>query len=253
MGTGWRSVPRGQASCDGRAVLPAASGTCLGLGTARRGTHAALLPEPRGWGLPAPLAAARLGVTRTQPCRIPGLCCRSRAASARCAGRAGGRGAQGTRARSSSTAQPRHSAGSNPTRSCVGRSEAASAGGLAAGSPPPLPAGTLPGTLQRCPPRPPPSLPAPCPYKGTGTAPGDWPPGTGKGTRRAMATPRHSAVPQAPSPAAQSPPLSSRAGSFPGTFRAVWLLQAHHGHRLPDARDVGTLGTRWWLSRQGWG
>lgn len=30
-------------------------------------------------------------------------------------------------------------------------------------------------------------------------------------------------------------------------------LQPWHGHRLPKARDVGTLGTCWWLSGQGWG
>lgn len=155
-----------------------------------------------------------------------------------------------------STAQPRHSAGSNPARSCAGRREAASAGGLAAGSPP---AGTLPGILRCCPPRPPPCLPAPCPYKGTGTAPrggllaparghGEpWPPhGTPRcprhpallpGPRCSSAVPVPSWAPSAMArpPAAQSqgcwhprgPPVAERAGM--GT-RQLWDGTHLSGH-----------------------
>lgn len=229
MGTGSRSVPRELCQPSGAAC---GIGDVPGTGHSPWGAPALALQEPRGWGLPCIAAssqAPRFPAASQAPCCI----CPVRGASCW----SGSSGA--------STAQPRHSAGSIPARSCAGRREAAPAGGLAAGSPP---AGILPGILWCCPPRPPPCLPAPCPYKGTGTAPragllalarghGElWPP---HGTPWC---PRHPALLPAPrcSPAV---PVPSRAPSAMARPPAARSQGCGHPRGPPVAERAG-MGRR---------
>lgn len=217
-------------SCASRAALPAASGTCPGLGTAPGGLLHWHCRNPGAGGSPASLPAARLRVSLLPP--------RLRAASARCEGRAAGRGAQGP---------PRLSPGTRLAPSQPGAvqgGERLPRRGAWLPAPHPLASflassgAARPGHRRACPHH----VLTRARARLRGLASWHWHGDTESCGHPTAPRGAPGTQPCCPHPAALQP-----CRFLPGH------LQPWHGHRLPEARDVGTLGARRWLSGQGWG
>lgn len=232
MGTGSQSVSRELCQLSGAAC---GIGDVPGTGHSPWGAPALTLQEPRGWGLPCITASSQ---ARRFPAASQAPCCWNWAASAQCEGRAAGRGAQ---------VPPRLSPGTRlaPTQpGAVRGGERLPQRGAWLPAPHPLApflassGAARPGHRRACPHH----VLTRARARLRGVASWHWHGDT-----------ESCGHPTAPRGAPGTQPCCPDPAALQPCRFLPRHLQPWHSHRLPKARDVGTLGACWWLSGQGWG